>query len=206
MAKRTEVIVLDDISGEAGAEVHRFELDGSAYEIDLSDKNYAELAEVLAPFVSAARRLGRTKGSGGPRFPRSAVRHGTTTTSTQSNGHVTTAEDRAAIRAWWRLNAGRLSLPAPTERGRIPESIVTAYRDGSQKAAAVPAQPDVPGSAAEAPTATRPGRKAIPSPPNSELMETYRRLGTVKAVAANYNVSQGTANRWINNAQLANIA
>ena len=49
---------VDDIDGSADAGPVDFSLDGKKYTIDLSDANTARLREVLAPFVSAARRPG----------------------------------------------------------------------------------------------------------------------------------------------------
>jgi hypothetical protein len=48
--------LIDDIDGRAGVETVCFELDGSAYEIDLSAGNASVLREVLARYIKVARR------------------------------------------------------------------------------------------------------------------------------------------------------
>lgn len=198
MARRVEEQILDDINGEVGAKPRNFELDGSAYQIDLSDKNSAAFDEALALFVAHARRVGRTKGGANGTH----LRHRLTITS--ASGDVVTAEDRKAIRKWQAKNHKALDLPAPTDRGRIPRDVVTAYRE-AQKAAAAPVQPDVPLTVPEAPKASRAGRKAIPQPPANELLAAYTK-GTLKDVAAHYGVSTATAQRWVNNAQLSRVS
>jgi hypothetical protein len=61
MAKKTITILTDDLDGEelpAGSRSTRFALDGVEYEIDLSAANARALADALAPYVSAGRRVG----------------------------------------------------------------------------------------------------------------------------------------------------
>jgi hypothetical protein len=59
MATRT--ILIDDLDGSSGstADVQpaAFALDGQAYEIDLSATHRAELAQILAPYMTAGRQL-----------------------------------------------------------------------------------------------------------------------------------------------------
>ena len=60
MARRIVHQLVDDLDGsvlEVGeGETVLFSLDGTAYEIDLTDANAAALREILAPYVDAARR------------------------------------------------------------------------------------------------------------------------------------------------------
>lgn len=59
MATRT--ILIDDLDGSSRAEADvqpvTFGLDGQAYEIDLSAENRAQLAQILAPYMTAGRKL-----------------------------------------------------------------------------------------------------------------------------------------------------
>ena len=63
MATRRVVTRVDDLEGSPDAHTVRFGLDGQAYEIDLTDAHAQQFRRLLAPYMSAGRRL--TK-SGGP--------------------------------------------------------------------------------------------------------------------------------------------
>lgn len=84
-----------------------FSLDGSAYEIDLTDANAAALREALAPYVSAARSISSSRGASGE-SSRRRRRPG--------------QQDYSAIRAWAKDNGYQVS-----ERGRVPASVIEAY-------------------------------------------------------------------------------
>ncbi len=92
MAKRIVLGLVDDITGRPGASTVRFGLDGTCYEIDLTDDT--DLRQVLAPWIAAARPTG---GAAGARD-----------------------QDRAAIRRWARQHGHRVPargpLPAATIR------------------------------------------------------------------------------------------
>ena len=55
MAQQVNVKFVDDLDGSDAAATVSFGLDGTAYEIDLSDDNAAKLRDSLAVFVGAAR-------------------------------------------------------------------------------------------------------------------------------------------------------
>ena len=57
--RQTVVELVDDIDGSVARESVRFGLDGTEYEIDLSETNAAKFRETLAPFVQASRKLGK---------------------------------------------------------------------------------------------------------------------------------------------------
>ena len=108
MAQRTTVILVDDLDGSEATEQVEFAVDGRSYEIDLSARNSAKLREVLAPYISAARRRS------GRRSPSPAV------------GPARPASDREHnqdIRKWAATQGMRIS-----ERGRIPSNVLEAYR------------------------------------------------------------------------------
>lgn len=105
MAKRTQVILDDDIDGGPAEKTVAFSFDGTSYEIDLSDKNFRAIRDALAPYVGAARRVGgrtrsRAAGSGSGR-----------------------RDDRSAqIREWARSEGHKVS-----DRGRIPADLAAKY-------------------------------------------------------------------------------
>ncbi len=103
MAKRTMVVVRDDLDGTEGARTVRLGLQGKDYEIDLSPEHEEELRQLLNPYLSNARRSRREKSA-----PSSRSSHG--------------RSESAAIRTW----AEQQGMEVP-ERGRLPKRIVEAY-------------------------------------------------------------------------------
>ena len=104
MAQKVHIVLEDDLDGSDATQTVTFGLDGSAYEIDLNDKNAASLRDALATYVGHARKV-----SGARRTRRSAASAG--------NGH--TARE---IRDWARSNGHQVP-----ERGRIPSSVREAF-------------------------------------------------------------------------------
>lgn len=102
MAKRVEVILVDDIDGSPAHETVKFALDATSYEIDLSAANAAQLREVLAPYVGAGRSA--------------TVRKVRTKTSAPA------VASAAQVRTWAAANGFEVS-----ERGRIPAHVRKAY-------------------------------------------------------------------------------
>ncbi len=106
MAQKVQVILVDDIDGGDASETVSFALDGVSYEIDLSEKNAARLRDSFASWVGHARRVGGR--SSGRRAARA-----------KSGGST----DTAVIREWARQNGHQVS-----DRGRVPATVVEAYR------------------------------------------------------------------------------
>ncbi|MEZ0077002.1 Lsr2 family protein [Planotetraspora sp. GP83] len=110
MAKHTQVILIDDLDGGEANETVAFAIDGTSYEIDLSDGNAKRLRDALSAFVGSARRAesvparGRRRGAGG------------------AAQRAMSREKSAEIRAWAKAHGHPVS-----ERGRIAASIVEAY-------------------------------------------------------------------------------
>jgi hypothetical protein len=107
MAKQTTVTLVDDLDGTEADEQIEFAMDGRSYEIDLSAANSARLREALEPFVSAARRTGGRRRSGGSAAPARPS---------------TDREQNQAIREWAQTQGMKIS-----ERGRIPSNVLEAY-------------------------------------------------------------------------------
>ncbi len=107
MARRTHIVLEDDLDGTEADENVTFGLDGVTYEIDLSAKNAGALRDALAQYVAHSRR---TTGRGGSR--RSVGR-----ASKSSSG-----PSPADVREWARAEGHVVS-----DRGRVPADVRTAY-------------------------------------------------------------------------------
>src|SRR5262245_19405904 len=101
MAQRVTIEMMDDLDGSQADETVRFAVDGSAYEIDLSNKNAAEMRRTFDRYIEHARKAGRT----------------TRQARTSRNRHYS-----SDVRAWAKSQGIQIN-----ERGRIPASIVAEY-------------------------------------------------------------------------------
>jgi hypothetical protein len=113
MARKVQVILSDDLDDSISAdETVTFALDGTTYEIDLSEKNASEMRDIFGKYVSAARKVSsrgtRATGAGRSR-------------ATGGGGRMD-REQAGAIRDWARKNGHEVS-----DRGRIPASVAEAY-------------------------------------------------------------------------------
>lgn len=105
MAKKTVVLLEDDIDGSEATETLSFALDGSEYEIDLNEGHASELREALARFTDAGRKVSGGRG-------RPAAR----TKSSQGG------PDAKAVRMWAAENGIQVNT-----RGRIQADVVEKY-------------------------------------------------------------------------------
>ena len=103
MAKQTFTKILDDISGEDGAETYTFSLNGTQYSIDLSEKNAAKLEKALAPFVAKATKVGARRRSSSP---------------SSNSGR----KDLPQVREW-----AKKQKIAVSGRGRISKDVLAQY-------------------------------------------------------------------------------
>ncbi|MBO3749600.1 Lsr2 family protein [Streptosporangiaceae bacterium NEAU-GS5] len=113
MARQTKVILVDDIDGERADETVSFALDGTAYEIDLSEDKARKLRDAFAPFVDRARRVRADRGRG------RVIR-----TRNDEQALRLSRELSADIRRWAREH----DYPVST-RGRIAADVVKAYQE-----------------------------------------------------------------------------
>lgn len=114
MAQRVELVLEDDLDGSAADQTVEFSLDGSRYEVDLTDAHAGELRDALAQWVAAARR------TGGRRTSRTSAPAKTT----RGGGSTRTdAAQLAEIRRWAGENGYEVS-----SRGRIPAAVQQAYQ------------------------------------------------------------------------------
>jgi hypothetical protein len=107
-----QVVVVDDITGEAGATTRRLRVDGVEYDIDLTDGSFADLQAVLRPFLEKARvvpiaKRGKAAGEG----------RGTPVRQKQELPAAS-----STIRAWAAANG----IDCP-KRGRIPAAVIERY-------------------------------------------------------------------------------
>jgi len=116
MAQKVQVLLVDDLDGGEAEETVSFAVDGSSYEIDLSQKNAEELRDAFAKYVGAARKAGRSSGSGGR-----------SSSAGRSRGSAAMDRDQAAaIRSWAKKQGLKVS-----DRGRIPASIIDQYNQSA---------------------------------------------------------------------------
>lgn len=106
MAQRVVVQKTDDIDGSEATQTVTFALDGTTYEIDLSEAHAAELRAAIKNYATAGRRVG------------GAARRASAGATKSASGY-----DPKAVRAWAASN--RVMLPA---RGRIPTAVLEQYR------------------------------------------------------------------------------
>jgi hypothetical protein len=105
MAKKTVVVLEDDIDGSEASETISFALDGSEYVIDLNEGHANELRGALSRFTDAGRRVAGGRG-------RPAAR----TKSSQGG------PDAKAVRMWAVENGIQVN-----NRGRIQAEVVRKY-------------------------------------------------------------------------------
>ena len=105
MAQRVNIVLVDDLDGGDATETVSFAIDGTTYEIDLSDKNASKLRDALAPYLGHARKV-----SGGRRGPRKAA------------ASASLGPSPRLVRDWARSNGYEVS-----DRGRVPADVIAAY-------------------------------------------------------------------------------
>ena len=112
MAQKIQTVFVDDLDGTEAEGTVRFGLDGAEYKIDLNAAHAEALREVLAPYVSAARRAG-----GGTRRPARAVRRAPAT-------GLNTTE----VREWAKAQGIDVK-----DRGRVPAELVVKFKAATGK-------------------------------------------------------------------------
>lgn len=121
MAQKVVVSLTSDLSGSEHSErtpvgTVGFGLDGTGYELELTESEQAGLRELFAPYIAAARRLGRA-----PTPPTASSRRGArarAATPARSD-----PEQAQAVRQWARRHGLTVS-----DRGRVPQHIQQAYQ------------------------------------------------------------------------------
>jgi hypothetical protein len=106
MAQQIQTLFIDDIDGGVAEGTVRFALDGTDYEIDLSNKHSDELRTSLRKYVDHARKVGGTARRAGTR-----------------GGRRPSTVDTVVVRAWARENGYDIK-----DRGRVPANLVAKYQ------------------------------------------------------------------------------
>ncbi len=111
MARQVITTLIDDLDGKPADRTVEFSLDGVSYTIDLSDTNAGKLRKALDPYIAAGTRVGRGGAARGSARPAASGRTGGD------------RDQNRAIREWATQNGHTVS-----ERGRIPQNVIDAYR------------------------------------------------------------------------------
>ena len=109
MAQKVQVLLTDDLDGSEATQTIRFGWGGTAYEIDLNEKNSAALEKALTKYVAVARKVGNAKAGRSSSPKRQAV-----------------ALDLAEVRAWARDQGHDVS-----DRGRVSRAVLDAYKQAT---------------------------------------------------------------------------
>ena len=108
MARKVQVILSDDLDDSISAdETVSFSLDGTTYEIDLSEAHEKELRKALEKYVGAATQVSA---------------HNTASTGRRKYGTGPVRRDTKHIREWLRSEGVEIS-----DRGRIPTDLMNRY-------------------------------------------------------------------------------
>jgi nucleoid-associated protein Lsr2 len=121
VAQKVVVTLVDDLDESEADETVEFGIDGSSFEIDLSDANAAKLRDSLADYIGHARRTaGRRRSNGRGASPAPAA----APAARKGGGRASVdREQNQAIREWARKNTEY----NVSERGRIPSEVSEAY-------------------------------------------------------------------------------
>jgi hypothetical protein len=111
MARKTIVHLVDDLDEtvieNGNGQTVKFGVDGTDYEIDLTNEHAGELREAFRPFVQAARKARGQK----------ATTAGANRTTSKSEYST------VAVREWAKANKVELSA-----RGRIPQRVIDQFK------------------------------------------------------------------------------
>lgn len=110
MAKKVQVLLIDDLDGGEADETITFGVDGVDYEIDLSNENAGSLREAIDKFVASGRRIGTPRGTRG-------------TQRASRRGRGGEGPDPKVVRQWAKENGIEV-----TERGRVPHAVAEQYK------------------------------------------------------------------------------
>jgi hypothetical protein len=114
MATQTTTTLIDDIDGSTAVDTYSFGLEGTTYEIDLSEKNAKKLSDALSVFVANGRRVDPSRRGG---------RRGRQAKPGRTPGRVAPdREQTTAIRNWARSQGLTVS-----DRGRLSQSIIDQF-------------------------------------------------------------------------------
>jgi hypothetical protein len=102
VARKTTVMLQDDLDGSNATQTLRFGFQSVEYEIDLNDENAAEMTHWLENYIAHGRRVGGSK-------------------RTPKNGYASKADPKL-VREWAAAQGIEIS-----SRGRIPIDVQERY-------------------------------------------------------------------------------
>jgi hypothetical protein len=114
MAKRTQILLIDDIDGSEAKDSIEFGINGQLWSIDLSEAHLKELMDGLSKFIDAGTALGKYHVGPG--------RKGAISTARRVPAGVN-RDRNAAIRAWCETQPD-ITI---SSRGRIPDWVVAKF-------------------------------------------------------------------------------
>lgn len=125
MAEKVIIQLTDDLDGTDASETIHFAVNGSAYRIDLSEKNSARFWEAIKPFVEAAQPAGSAarRPRPGPSSSSSPSDAAPAPRKRRSSGAAAAGVSPAAVRVW--ASENNVEVPA---RGRIPATVISQYK------------------------------------------------------------------------------
>lgn len=194
MAKREITIYTDDVTGEETDDIMTVLLvaNGVAYEVDMGAQTREQYATAIQPYLSVARRVGRSAGNNVLR-PAGGFGSSQAGASSRAGEARPDREQNRAIREWWGRHQGREGLPPLVERGRIPQNVLDAFQRYAGRTIDPEPAPDVSGLAeavkeraakpvkSAAPTFTEPDPDGLPKPPKPTRKRTTAAKVTAKA-------------------------
>lgn len=119
--RKEHIQLVDDLDGGPAQETIEFSVDGTDYEIDLSNDNAGKLRAILADYVANARRIKTPT-------PITTTRARKATTVRETIAQRKARND--AIRAW---AAQQPDFAGMTFTRRIPNSVIDAYNHRNTK-------------------------------------------------------------------------
>lgn len=113
------VIITDDVTGQPGAKPRTLVIDSVEYEVDLTTASLAELKNAIKPFLKNARvvKNGRAEKARPAGAKKAAAPRG-------RKSRAKAAPNLSAEARAWALENG-VAVP---KRGRVPASVIDAYR------------------------------------------------------------------------------
>lgn len=137
MSRKVIEQLIDDLDGSEADETVTFYLDGTTYQIDLTEDNAAKLRATLFPYQAAARKLGRAEMRQHAAAPPRRVVSPNRGTWLGKEVDTRDRTERLKIRDWAR-GAGYVV----GDKGRISEEIMTAYHERHVQEAVTAVDPD----------------------------------------------------------------
>ena len=108
-----KIVLIDDIDGGEAESTLNFSIEGTAYEIDLSEKNLEKFNEAMAEYVGSARVANV------PQEPRTPIAKA----GTRRRSSTPTDVEPKAVRAWAAAHGIEVS-----PRGRVSRDVIDKFR------------------------------------------------------------------------------